>query len=147
MNISFEVKLHIDECLYLLGEKYTPDELYSKVDIMQYAKKLSEKAFFIIVDDNGIKQGFTAYYLNDEQSFVFITRIAVNELCRHQGLGRKMIEALSKYYSSRFEKIELEVEKTNEVARIFYHNMGFYIKEDRETKVLMSRELHSLKNR
>lgn len=141
MNISFEIRLPIDDCLFLLGESFTPDELYSRVDIRQYAKKLSEKAFFLLVEDNGEKQGFTAYYLNDEQSFLFITRIAVNELFRHQGLGRMMIGAISDYYSNRFDAIELEVEKTNEVAKHFYHNLGFFIKEDRETKLLLRREL------
>ena len=145
MNISFEVKLAVEDCLYLLGESFTPDELYSRVDIRQYADKLSEKAFFLLVEDNGEKQGFTAYYLNDDLSFIFITRIAVNEFYRHHGLGRKMIEALSNFYSNNFEAIELEVEKTNEVAKIFYLNMGFLIKEDRETKLLMRKELNVLK--
>ena len=144
MNISFEIKLPVDDCLYLLGESFTPDELYSRVDIRQYADKLSEKAFFLLAEDNGEKQGFTAYYLNDEQSFVFITRIAVNESYRHYGLGRKMIEALSRFYSNSFDAIELEVEKTNEVAKIFYRNMGFCIKEDRATKLLMRKELNVL---
>ena len=144
MNISFEVKLPIDDCLYLLGKSFTPDELYSRVDIRQYAEKLSEKAFFLLAEDNGEKQGFTAYYLNNDQSFVFITRIAVNELYRHHGLGRKMIEELSNFYSNRFDAIELEVEKTNEVAKFFYRNLGFDIKEDRGTKILMKRDLNVL---
>lgn len=140
-----EARLPIDDCLSLLGENFTPDELYSRVDIRQYAQKLSEKAFFLIVDKNGIQQGFIAYYLNAEQSLVFITRIAVNEFFRHQGIGRQMIDALSNYYSNSFEAIELEVERTNEVARRFYHNMGFCIKENRETKILMRRELNGSK--
>ena len=142
MNISFEVKLPVDDCLYLLGRSFTPDELYGRVDIRQYADKLSEKAFFLLAEDNGEKQGFTAYYLNKDLAFIFITRIAVNEFYRHHGLGRKMIEALSNYYSNSFDAIELEVEKTNEVAKIFYRNIGFYIKEDRGTKLLMRRELN-----
>lgn len=145
MNISFESRLPINDCLYLLGENFTPDELYSRVDIRQYAQKLSEKAFFLIADDFGRPQGFVAYYLNVEQSFVFITRIAVNEPFRHQGLGSQMIESLSNYYSNNLEAIELEVEKTNEVARRFYSNMGFCIKEDRVTKLLMRRELNGAK--
>lgn len=147
MNISFEARLPIEDCLFLLGETFTPDELYSRVVIFQYAKKLSEKAFFLIVDDNGARQGFIAYYLNEELSFIFITRIAVNELFRHQGLGRKMIEALSNHYSNRFEAIELEVEKTNIIAKNFYLNLGFKTKEDRETKLLMRKELNGSNHR
>lgn len=140
-DISYEQKLSQQECLELFGEEFTPDELYSRVDVNQYAQKLSEKAFFLIVSDNQSVQGFTAYYLNTDDSFLFITRIAVSDHCRHQGIGRKMVNALSTYYQGTYAAIELEVEKTNETAMMFYQSIGFYTKEDRNHKLLMRKEL------
>lgn len=143
MNMSFENHLSIEECKYLLGEEFTPDELYSRVDITQYAQKISEKAFFLLDKDGNKTRGFIAYYLNNESSFIFITRIAVSSNFRHQGIGRKMIDTLSNHYSREYKAIELEVEKTNDVAMKFYHSMGFDVIDDRETKFLMCRELNS----
>ena len=142
MNITFDNRLSMEECSFLLGEEFTPDELYSRVDIKQYANKLSEMAHFLLAeDDAGNCQGFIAYYLNKEEAFVFITRIAVNENYRHQGIGRIMIEKLSDAYSENYDAIELEVEKTNCSAFKFYQTIGFQLKEDRQTKFLMIKEL------
>lgn len=142
MNITFDNHLSIEECKHLLGKEFTPDELYSRVDINQYCCKLSEKATFLQAkDDEGKCLGFIAYYINQEYAFVFITRIAVSGHCRHQGIGRQMIEELAKVYLDSFEAIELEVEKTNESARKFYQSMGFNLKEDRNTKLLLTKNL------
>lgn len=142
MNISLDKKLSIEECIFLLGVEFTPDELYNRVDINQYACKLSEKALFLLVEDNvGNRQGFIAYYLNQEEAFVFITRIAVSEHCRHQGIGRFLIDKLSEAYSDTYDSIVLEVEKTNESARRFYQSLGFLLKEDRQTKLLLIKNI------
>ena len=139
-----EKKLLVDDCLNLLSEEFTPDELYSRVDVGQYAKKLSEKAFFLLDQMENKTRGFIAYYLNNDSSFVFITRIAVSSFCRRQGIGRKMIEALTSHYMGCYESIELEVEKTNMSAFEFYQSLGFQIKEDRTTKYLMSKRINCI---
>lgn len=144
MAESIEKKLLVDDCLNLLSEEFTPDELYSRVDIGQYAKKLSDKAFFLLDQEGNNTRGFIAYYLNHDSSFIFITRIAVSSFYRRQGIGRKMIEALTSHYMDCYECIELEVEKTNMSAFKFYQSLGFQMKEIRTTKYLMSKRINCL---
>lgn len=139
-----EKKLLVDDCLNLLSEEFTPDELYSRVDVGQYAKKLSDKAFFLLDQEENNTRGFIAYYLNNDSSFIFITRIAVSCFYRRQGIGRKMIEALTIHYMDCYECIELEVEKTNMSAFKFYQSLGFQMKEIRATKYLMSKRINCL---
>lgn len=142
MAESVEKKLFVDDCLNLLSEEFTPDELYSKVDVGQYAKKLSEKAFFLLDQEENKTRGFIAYYLNNDSSFIFITRIAVSNSYRRQGIGRKMIETLTSHYMDCYESIELEVEKTNKAALEFYQSLGFQMKDNRTTKYLMSKRIN-----
>jgi len=144
MAESVEKKLLVDDCLNLLSEEFTPDELYSRVDVGQYAKKISEKAFFLLDQEENKTRGFIAYYLNNDSSFIFITRIAVSSFHRRHGIGRKMIETLTSYYMDCYESIELEVEKTNKDALEFYHSLGFQMKEIRTTKYLMSKRINCL---
>lgn len=139
-----EKKLLVDDCLNLLSEEFTPDELYSRVDVGQYAKKLSEKAFFLLDQMENKTRGFIAYYLNNDSSFVFITRIAVSCYYRRHGVGRNMIEILTTHYRSHYKSIELEVEKTNKAALEFYQSLGFQMKEDRTTKYLMSKRINCI---
>ena len=138
----FEKKLLVDDCLALLSKEFTPDELYSRVDIRQYAKKLSDKAFFLLDQDGNKTRGFIAYYLNNDSSYIFITRIAVSCSYRRQGIGRNMIDTLVTHYMNRYEFIELEVEKTNKAALEFYQSLGFQMKKNRTTKYLMSKRIN-----
>ena len=141
MAVVLERRLSVEECLSLLNEEFTPDELYDRVDVGQYANKLSEKALFLLDKENNTTRGFIAYYLNNESSFIFITRIAVSSSFRRQGVGKKMIESLSDHYMGQYQTIELEVEKTNGPALKFYKSLGFQMTENRATKYLMIKQL------
>ena len=147
MAESVEKKLLVDDCLNLLSEEFTPDELYSRVDVGQYAKKLSDKAFFLLDQEENKTRGFIAYYLNKDSFFIFITRIAVSSFYRRLGIGRNMIDNLATHYMNRYESIELEVEKTNKAALEFYQSLGFQMKEDRTTKYLMSKRIKCITNK
>lgn len=144
MAETVEKKLLVDDCLNLLSEEFTPDELYSRVDVGQYAKKLSDKAFFLLDQEGNKTRGFIAYYLNNDSSYIFITRIAVSNSYRRQGIGRKMIETLTSHYMDCYESIELEVEKTNKAALEFYQSLGFQMKDNRTTKYLMRKSINCL---
>jgi len=100
--------------------------LASRVDIRQYADKLSKKAcnIFLTCDQEG-DVAHVALYLNSDSAF--ITSVAVLAAARGNGLARILMnEALIIAKSSGCKSVSLEVEKSNYVAQNLYQSYGFF---------------------
>lgn len=93
-----------------------------------YYEKIIEKAKFEYFLDNGIIQGFVAYYCNDvENKKGYITMVVVDPSYRNKGVGRTMVSSvLDKLKDKGFLLCELEVGETNTHAHTLYSNLGFF---------------------
>lgn len=114
-----------------------PPPLSSEVDLKSYSLKLSLHAKFILYKNDNDSVGYTAFYLNDAVSQIYIPLICVFTEHQHEGIGSRMIELLEDEYKGRYETIVLEVVKENTKAYNFYIKQGFKILEDRGKKFLM----------
>jgi ribosomal protein S18 acetylase RimI-like enzyme len=106
-----------------------------------YAKKLSEFAWFILCVEGDEIIGFTAYYLNQEGGFAYIPQIWVSDNHQRKGIGAKMMDVLIKETPDFVYSIRLEVRKNNEKAVPFYKKMGFIILEDNGGKILLRKNV------
>ncbi len=106
----------------------------------EYAKKLSEFAWFILCVDETEIIGFTAYYLNQEGHFVYIPQIWVSDEHQRKGIGSCMLDELIKVAPKFVTSIRLEVRKNNHKAVSFYERIGFCIIDDMGNKLLLSKE-------
>ena len=120
-------------------EKFCPPK-WTKERLEKYAEKLSTNAYWILLENDGYKKGFVAYYLNENNKLIFISIIAVSKSYRGQGLGKQLMANVVELISDKFNIISLEVSKDNISAKRLYESFGFEIVEDRGQKVLMNRE-------
>lgn len=119
-------EFRILEFLSSVDREFVPF-LSEKVNLSQYAHKLSEQArnVFLVVD--GYDVGHAAYYSNDLQSrTAFLTSICVRPGFRGSGLaevllGRVLLGAMN----DGMKKLLLEVDKRNQAAVRFYRKHGF----------------------
>ena len=107
--------------------------------VSDYAKKLSEFAWFILCMEKEEIIGFTAYYLNQEGGFAYIPQIWVSDMHQRKGIGARMMEQLIIEAPVNINAIRLEVRKNNEKAVSFYEKSGFKVMEDYDKKVLLEK--------
>lgn len=108
----------------------------SVVDIDKYARKLSEFANFILLEDGRQINGCIAYYLNEEGRFVYISHFWIDSNLQCLHYGSQMLEELVILYGDCYHEIRLEVTKGNPALE-FYIKKGFSIKEARTDKYLL----------
>ncbi len=127
--------------LHMFDKAFSP-MLSSEIDLDSYARKLSKRASFIIVTLGGHFIGFTACYVNLEQSKIYVPLIGVLPQNQRIGVGRQMLDTLKKVCcNNSINIIMLEVYKNNHKAYSFYIKNGFVKAEDRGEKWLMSLQL------
>lgn len=143
MDIKINLKLSQSEVFSLLNyfDDSSDTPLHEGLDFETYSKKLSDFAYFLIADTQNVKNGFIAFYKNEEGRFVYIPQIVVHKNCRHKGLGHKMMSALVDNVQTSYHSIQLEVLKENKYARDYYAREGFFIVEDRMEKFLLEKKL------
>ena len=114
--------------------------LSESIDIEGYAKKLSDRAEFVVCMDGDDLLGFTAYYFNHAAHQVYVSLICVDSCCQAHGIGGRMLEhmtAKAMTMDESYDTIALEVNKHNGKAHRFYLKQGFKEQEDRGEKFLM----------
>ena len=143
MKIQTDAHLEQKEVLTLLlrFDKVFVEPLHESVDFADYSNKLSQFAHFLLVYDQDVLIGFIAYYLNDEDSFAYISLTAILPEWQHKGIGHLMFSNLYDYIGGKYSFLNLEVLKTNTKARGFYKKEGFAMGEDRSEKLLMSKKI------
>ena len=117
-RLSFEF---VYEMLKKMSSLFTPP-MSESLDIEAYAKKLSDKAEFVVCMDKRDLLGFTAYYLNSEARQIYITLICVDSGIRPKALVAKCWHILRKERSLRMQiTIRLPWRLTSKMAkRIFF---------------------------
>ncbi len=101
-------------------------EFEDKVKTEQYAEKLSEKAEFVICQND--KQeiiGMIAFYMNMPPE-CYLTFVCVNAQYTKRGIMSQMLNHIEKLAQSRrFTRIKLEVKRENHTAIAAYEKNGF----------------------
>lgn len=95
--------------------------------VSEYAKKLSDNAWFILCMEDDEIIGFTAYYLNQEGGFAYIPQIWVSDNHQRKGIGSCMLDEIIKAAPKFVTSIRLEVRKNNYKAVSFYERSGFCV--------------------
>jgi ribosomal protein S18 acetylase RimI-like enzyme len=89
-----------------------------------------------VLEQEGAVVGMNALYLSrlshrpEQPGFraAFIMAVGVDEGCRRQGLGRMLMEHMWRWLEEEQVKlVTLNVAAQNDVAQLFYKNMGFEI--------------------
>lgn len=114
------------------------------VDMRQHSEKLCALATMILVytaDENLV--GLCACYMNDYNTqTAYITHIAISPQYRGKGYGKQLLEkTIAIAQEHGFQRLNLEVLKTNLSVLALYQSHDFTIIEDRNTKYLMSLHL------
>lgn len=136
------MKLSSNEVLHVLQDSC--DFYEDKIDNIAtriYAEKLSLFAFWEIIHSKENIVGYVAYYLNNENHYIYIPLICIYPQYQRRHLAQLLIKIISQYEKSGFKSIRLEVAKTNNKAVAFYLNNSFEIMEDRGRKFLLEKHL------
>ena len=99
-NIKMEIRKLSFEFVYdtlkNMSSLFVPP-LSESLDIESYAKKLSDKAQFIVCMNEDKMIGFTAFYLNSIAQQSYIPLICVDGKYQTHGVGSKMLDFLFFY--------------------------------------------------
>ncbi len=99
--------------------------LSSKLNIDEYAFKLSHYSEFSYCNDESIIVGMISCYMNRPPN-AYISNVCVRSHYQNQGIFKQMFNNLVDALKSRgFTTIRLEVSDDNVIAQKAYTNMGF----------------------
>ncbi|MBQ9205641.1 MAG: GNAT family N-acetyltransferase [Treponema sp.] len=98
-------------------------------NLTDYATKLFNNSVNKVAVSENTVLGFIFFYCNDIVSRkAFISQFCIADKCRRTGIGTFLLENVIDYCrKEKMSSIELEVNKTNHVARCFYEKHGFAV--------------------
>jgi ribosomal protein S18 acetylase RimI-like enzyme len=117
-------------------------------NLSEYARKLAERAVFIVAEDNFRVVGFTAMYANDSISEqAYLAGIAVSKEYLGQKIGKLLLGICEKTAKENGMKtMKLEVDKINEHAIEFYKKNGFSTESVNDLSLFMVKNLQPVLN-
>lgn len=121
-------------------EKFCPPK-WPMSRLEGYAEKLSARAYWMLMENEGKKMAFIAYYLNDESQAAYISIIAVAKEHRGCGCGKQLLKQFVEKIPATYKFVYLEVSKTNISAMNLYQSFGFEEIEEHGDKILMQKKL------
>jgi len=125
----------IVEILTHYDDYFIPKISYRK-NLIDYAKKLSSNATFILAKNKNSIVGFAAFYFNPAPQAAYLALIAVDNNFQGLGIGKSLIYKLIEYCTMHNSAgILLEMRAKNFKLLKFYHSMGFGIKEKFESSL------------
>ena len=127
-------EIGFDELLnYLIDVDHDFDPPLSlRVDLEVYARKLNKYALLIFRKQNNKVIAFLGCYCNREVAFLSI--ISVKGEFTKQGYFKDLMnELINHLVSIGVQKMELEVNRNNEIAYKAYLNMGFKLRDPSST--------------
>lgn len=113
-----------------------PTPLSDRVDLMEYASKLADKATVSAVFDNQDILAMVAMYCNDVVTgFAYVPMVAVVPKARGRKLSKALMKcAIQMARDNGFKTIGIHTE--NPVALHLYESLGFVVIEGEERKYL-----------
>lgn len=135
-NIS-QLMNHFVAC----DDNYFPP-LSSRVNLQEYATKIFNKALRVEAWDGDFLVAIIACYLNHDNKTSYITDVSVNNTYAGKGVASSLLEKLEQeLINAGIKNIQLEVNKDNNKALELYKKFNFEIIEDRNSFVLMEKNL------
>lgn len=136
-------KLSSAEVQDLLGgfDKMFSPSLSSHINLVAFAEKLVNNAFFILCKNNEEIVGYIAFYENRDTRISYIPSVCVKDSYRSKGIASQMMGFLISQSHPVINSIALEVRKNNHSAVMFYKKQGFVEIEDRGEKILMKKNI------
>lgn len=119
---SDDIDIHLTAC----NDNFIP-ALSEKVDIADYALKLSKHAVNFEAWDGGVLAGLIAAYFNDtENGLGYITNVSTVGGYSGRGIASNLLKRCIAYgQEQQFESIALEVNKQSLGAISLYQKFGF----------------------
>lgn len=115
----------VAEHLTLCDSSFIPP-LSDRVNITDYARKVTTFALCIEGWHNGSLIGLICMYCDDFEKGAFITNVSVIPAFRGKGVANLLMShAIEKVREKGISKINLEVDNTNEPAQCLYRRFGF----------------------
>ena len=118
--------------------------LTEKVEINEYAQKLSGYANFYVAKENEENIGVLVFYANDiKTKTAFISLIGVKDAWQGKGLGKWLLEVcIQNAKQQKMQKIALEVDNDNPNATEFYKRNGFvFVKKTENNSQIMQKDI------
>ena len=115
------------------------EPLSMRVDLAEYAKKLSKNAKNLFIKRESKDVAHVAFYQVDQEKSIFITSIAINEANQGLGLGSYILSCLKQYATEknyRYIKLEADSRSLN-LVRFYVKNQ--FIEHDRKGHMLCLR--------
>ncbi|AFJ01909.1 acetyltransferase [Methylophaga frappieri] len=113
------------------------DPLSERVNLFDYAKKLSDKAknLFLVAEEQ-VDVAHFAFYLNEQQKSLFITSISIKKVFQGIGLGSYLLTALKRYArDTNYRLIELEVDSRSQ-SLIHFYKKNEFVEQTRNGNIL-----------
>lgn len=134
-KIKNVMKKHDKEYFTILSKEVNDIDKYVE-KLHQYSKIIVEKVSKEIV-------GIAAIYINEKPpKNAYISQLFVIPSHRGKGIGRRLVlKAIKEAKKRYFERIYIEVFKSNKIAKRMYGKIGFKYCEDRKYKILMKLEI------
>lgn len=128
---------------YLIDFEVCFPHLKEKVNINEFAIKLTKYAENYIMLECGKPIGITCFYANDSENFCgYITLIGIMPQTQKGGFGKQlMFFTLAKMQEKGMKKAKLEVDSDNINAQGFYYHLGFENEKENEKSLYLVREI------
>lgn len=140
-DISFKIcKL---DAITILNHLRTCDNLFqpklsSKVDLVEYSKKISDNAIHFCSYKDDLLIGILSMYANNfKEKIAYMTCASILKEYQGKGIARKLfINAILYAKENKFDTIQGEVRKDNSIL-LFYKRLGFEIFQERNKTYLI----------
>lgn len=129
------------EALAILKEfdQYFQPCLSSRLNIEEFAGKLSQNAEWILCNDNNSIVGYIAYYSNNDMGMYYMTSYC--EAPSNHKYLEKMITQLIDNAPAAIKEIRFRCRKDNRYDIDFYKQYGFESTEDLGDNIILKKDL------
>jgi GNAT superfamily N-acetyltransferase len=115
---------------YMISQEQISYMLSTMYDINHLKQQWLEGVKFVVLEVDGIPQGFVAF--EEKVNFIFLQKLYLRPEMQGAGFGKKMLQvAIDFAFDSKKPIVELTVNRNNKYLD-FYLNAGFQIKEEKD---------------
>jgi GNAT superfamily N-acetyltransferase len=118
---------------YMISQDQISYMLSSMYDLDKLKQQWLEGVKFVVLEVEGIPQGFVAF--EEKEECIFLHKLYLRPEMQGQGFGKKMLlVAIDFAIDSKKPMVELTVNRNNKFLE-FYKSQGFQIKEEKDFDV------------
>ena len=115
---------------YMISQEQISYMLSTMYDINHLKQQWLEGVKFVVLEVEGIPQGFAAF--EEKEESIFLHKLYLRPEMQGKGFGKKMLQvAIDFAFDCKKPSVELTVNRNNKYLD-FYLNSGFQIKEEKD---------------